>query len=232
MKFGEVIDEIRSIGSGFLERIRNPFGVTLIISFCLLHWRLIFALFNFDSSFNLNEKIRYISNYLSCQTSGDLIWKPILAAFIATLAYLILQILFLAIYTFFQKWGKPSVFWIVDKNKLADRATVETLRKTATNYQKKYEKTYSQLVTVKTEISELNDKLITSEDERNKLNNEFNSFKTERILFIDNFEVDHGWWNFFKDTTIKNVEIGNRSLIILPGLDSKDQKKRLGFSLI
>lgn len=70
MNITNTIDEIKSIGSGFLERIRNPFGTTLILSWTLIHWQLIYSIFNFDDSYNLDRKLKYISTYLHVSHSG------------------------------------------------------------------------------------------------------------------------------------------------------------------
>lgn len=119
---------------------------------------------------------------------------------------------------------------MVDKNELADKKTVDSLRSTAAGYQRKYEKTYNKLIEAKSENSELNDKYIESQAEKNRIESQFESFKEKRIIFIDNFQVLNPWWQFLDGTTSDQIEITEGTLTITPGNNREASKKEIGIT--
>lgn len=56
---------INSFFSNIKDKLTNPFFGTLILVLILHHWELWYAPFNFEDSYSLNEKIKFIEEYIS-----------------------------------------------------------------------------------------------------------------------------------------------------------------------
>lgn len=59
------MEVFNSFFSNIKEKLTNPFFGTLILVIILHHWELWYAAFNFDNSYSLNEKIKFIEEYIS-----------------------------------------------------------------------------------------------------------------------------------------------------------------------
>jgi len=134
-----ILGRLKEFGENMMERARNPFGGTLIVSWLLNNWRLSYSIFNFDTDTKLDGRIKIIQDYIQSAGSHKLIWFPIGTAFIAVTSYLLLTSASRFIFLSFSKWITPGIYSIMDKNRVVMKSTYEDLKKAFINLRKEKE---------------------------------------------------------------------------------------------
>lgn len=85
------MEVINSFFSNIKDKITNPFFGTLILVLIIHHWQLWYAVFNFDSDCNLDDKLIFIKNYISINiTLKSFLWDLGQSVFYMFLGYLII----------------------------------------------------------------------------------------------------------------------------------------------
>jgi hypothetical protein len=96
------------------ERVTNPFLGTFALVWIVHNWRVVFAFFNFDKEWKLQNKIDYFNKYW---TEHNFIWNLVAVAFI-TVATLIITYSFLALSRFLANYFENIVIpWIYKLSK-------------------------------------------------------------------------------------------------------------------
>lgn len=190
-----LLDNLKEVASNIFERIKNPFGGTLIGIWLIINWKLAFIIFNFDASQNLHERILIIQNYLFAAGRKDLIWLPLFFTFVALISYLFFQHVSLTIFTFFQKWGRPFVFTIVDRNKIVDKKSYDDLKVSIKKAQKDYDEVSTELLKKNEENSDIRNQRDDLQGKLANLRVEYDDYRNKRMIFRDVFSKDHGWWS-------------------------------------
>ncbi len=111
-------DVIKSIQDTIHERIKNPFAGTFLISWVLINWKLVFSVFNFDSTSSRYSRLSVIELYINTAGYYDLLIHPFWATIVAIIVYQIASHFSLAIFAFFEKRITPWVYKKVDNSKL------------------------------------------------------------------------------------------------------------------
>lgn len=163
----------KSFSDTFSERIRSPFGGTLIAVIILLNWKLFLGIIFFDDSFNFDTRIDYVENYLTSNYPWKLLIHPVWITFVSIFSFLILSYIAMAINLLFTKIIKP---WIV---KAIDKSSIVT-REVFTQYQ-------TWLRQKETEATEWEKKYLTAKAE--KANLELEKQKTEQELINLNAQL-------------------------------------------
>lgn len=134
-----IVENIKSAANNILERVRNPFGGALMIAWVVYNWKLVYTVFNFDSDCKLNDKLVLIETYISAAHKWTLLWGPIIAAFVTIISFLTLSHIALFAVTFFSKWVKPAVYYIVDRNQITDKKSHDSLKESFIELQTEYD---------------------------------------------------------------------------------------------
>lgn len=189
-----ILENLRSAADNIVDRVKNPFGGTLIAAWCIFNWRLVYSIFSFDDDFKLINRVAFIQAYIDETPFSILIWKPIWYSFIIIVTYLILTHISLGVFTLFQKWVTPSIYWLLDRNKITDKISYDSLKSKLIKSQKNYEEVRQDLILTKDLFTESRNEVIETQKKYELLNQDFESFKNKRIIFIENFEYDR-WWS-------------------------------------
>lgn len=84
------MEVINSFFSNIKNKLTNPFFGTLILVLIIHHWELWFAIFNFDDSFTLDQKVEFIQKYTTENlTFWIFLWDIGQAAIYMLLGYLL-----------------------------------------------------------------------------------------------------------------------------------------------
>ena len=129
--FKNLFDNIRErVKNPFTESNKTPFAATFIFFFIICHWEFFFDLIAFDANETREAKIKIIKKYFEGKIWwDDIIWPPILCSFISIFLFYTLNNLSLAITTVFNKWAKPFIYAIIDRNKIVTKEEYEKTKK-------------------------------------------------------------------------------------------------------
>lgn len=109
---------LTSIFDNYKSKIRNPFFGTIATVWLIRNWVIVFALFNFDKSCTMQNKINYILNYFSKIDFWTEFWINIKIAF----ATLLITFMLLAISRFitdlYFKIVEPRIIIFLDKKRV------------------------------------------------------------------------------------------------------------------
>ena len=123
-----VLDNIRNSTKHLYERFSSPFGGTFITVWIIHHWQLVYSFFTFDDDCTLNDRIYILQHNLSKSDNCDLLWIPLGYTFLVMFSYLLLNNLGYAVILIFEKWAKPIIHFIFDRNKNASREDLDRLK--------------------------------------------------------------------------------------------------------
>lgn len=220
-----------SFRDNFRQKSRNPFFGTLIIVWVVKNWKLVYALFYFDSTYTLAKRIEYIEVYYK---NTDFFWNLMYCLWLTVLSligsYLLLNISRLII-NLYEKKLTPWIYKLTDKNTVVLKTDYDKLKTQFTSLSKRYDDEKKKRIDLANENEELEKKNALFQDEINglllRLSNEEKADLTAE-LSIDNlvenqdqvhvyektnkfFEViykDLGFRNSFKKLIIANSEKG------------------------
>ena len=113
-----VLDNIKNSVNLLYERLSSPFGGTFISVWIVHHWQLVYSFFTFDDDCTLNDRIYILQQFLSKSDTENLLWLPLGYTFLVMFSYLLLSNLGYAVFLIFDKWAKPFIHFIFDRNKI------------------------------------------------------------------------------------------------------------------
>lgn len=123
-----VIDQLKNSVKHLYERVSSPFGGTFISVWTIHNWKLIYSFFTFDEKQRLWERIGTLEFYIERINWWDGFTFPLLITFAVIIIYNILTNAGLIISVWFNKWSKPFIYELVDKNKLATKEDYDNLK--------------------------------------------------------------------------------------------------------
>ncbi len=123
-----ISDFADDLKNNILEKSKSPFAGAFIISWCARNWSLLYTLYYFDPKTPLDNRITIIHNYLHMAWPYRLLILPTIYALVATISYLLLKNLTLAIFVTSDKWVKPAVYYIIDRNRIVSREDYENTK--------------------------------------------------------------------------------------------------------
>jgi Skp family chaperone for outer membrane proteins len=202
---------LTSFFDNLATRSKNPFlGTFAIVWFCR-NWELVFALFNFDKSFKLQDKI----NFLSDRVQYDTFWPELGANIGWTFLILIITYALInvarAITNLFEKKLTPLIYKWTDYGSLVPKFDYQGILSRMENLQDRLDKEIQERVKVQNEKDELEIKLgkVTELNvELNRLKSELNeaNARFEKIEEREkNVELDKGFAMIKKP--VENIEI-------------------------
>lgn len=191
-----IIEQIKSFSQNLIDRFKNPFGGTLILTWCFENWKLIVGVVSFSGSDKIPDRIHFIEEFLKSSTIYNLLIYPILGAFCAIILYLLLTNIALIIYSFFGAWVKPFILLKIDSNKIIEKKDYEQVKASLFSMQGKLDDVEKKYAISQSTTETLNQKIIEIEKEKQKIISEssdkinFNNQKyEERISAIANENV-------------------------------------------
>ena len=134
-----MLDSLKDIKDNIVDRIKNPFAGTFILTWLLHNWFLVYSLLNFDSGTSLHAKTDFIEEYIKNAGYWKLLWLPVIHAFAAIILYLLFTNLSYAIFMLSTKWAKPKIHQLLDRNSLILRTVYNGLQTAFIKVQKEKE---------------------------------------------------------------------------------------------
>ncbi|HXC06364.1 MAG TPA: hypothetical protein VNZ86_16515 [Bacteroidia bacterium] len=180
-----VSEFFKSVGDYVKERSKNPFTETnrtpfagaFLIALVLYNWQLFYSLIAFDPFENRLTKIKIISTFLDADPWYARILFPTLIALGSITFFYVFSNLSLAITTTFNKWVKPFILFLIDRNKLVPREDLDRVVRNSEHYQRKH----SELTKLLSETQQESDKNKQYAKETNdKFNTDFEVLKGEK----------------------------------------------------
>jgi hypothetical protein len=138
MDVKEIISDIKGT---FIERMRNPFILTYIISWVAWNWLLVFEVCNFPETYTLQNKIAIINNYIQEQIWCNLTFYPLWSAFVAANIYVWASGIFLLLFSFYQQTIKPKIYSFTAQDENIPRYLYNSLNKRHDNLKKDFDET-------------------------------------------------------------------------------------------
>lgn len=159
-----VIENIKErIKNPFTERNSTPFAGAFFIALIIYNWKLIFTLFNFDSSATRTDKIAVISEFLQKENWISRIGYPTLIAFGTILFYYIFNNISLGITTFFNRWFRAAILNMTDKGKLITREDYESRTIKFNRLNKRFEEVNGAYIESQAQEEQLKSKIAENE---------------------------------------------------------------------
>lgn len=179
-------DVFNSIKGNFKQKTTNPFFGTLILIWICNNWIIIYAIFNFDQGYTLENKINFINDHI---TNEEPLWnlmKLICFSFIVLIFSYFLINLSRLIINLYEKKVTPWIYKISDKNDIVLKSVYEELLSENYKLREKYESERAQRIKAENETERL-------ESEIHNINNpnslvEDSAREQKRIEF-DKFET-------------------------------------------
>lgn len=169
---------IKDLLVSFTENIKskttNPFFGTLIIVWILHNWRMIYTLFNFEETQNLQSRNDFLSQYLDPQYFIPNLALCIGSSFIVLIITYSLLNLSRLIVNYFEKIVTPFVYKWTDKSSIVLKRDYDLLKQEKFRFEKKFEEERETRLKWQNEYEVLEKKL---QDQLNKDQN-----KTKKVI--------------------------------------------------
>ncbi len=148
-------DAYSSLKDNLKERTTNPFLGTFTMVLFIHHWKILYALFNFDSNLSLQDRLDYITIYIKSSSLWEGVVVPVfIALLIIILTYLLINTSRL-ITNFYEKKVTPWVYKITEGSSVVLKS----------DYDKLVQKTYQ----LEEKVNAERTKRLEAETERDKL---------------------------------------------------------------
>jgi len=108
-------DHLLSLLDNYKSKIRNPFIGTIISVWLIRNWKVVYAIFTFDSDRTMECKINYISSYFSKISFWWELIDCFLIAFLTLIITFILLFISRSITDFYFKIAEPFIVTVIDK---------------------------------------------------------------------------------------------------------------------
>lgn len=153
-----ILDRIKDFSNNLIEKASNPFGGTLILSWMIHNWRLVYSMIYFDPGTNLNQRIELISSYLHKSDKSidyaNLLLQPIWTALVAVIAYQLLGSITQSIVSLFTNYVKPYLLSLVKDYHLVTKERHDSLNESFLGLRSEHEKARTNLALAYKEIKE------------------------------------------------------------------------------
>jgi hypothetical protein len=200
------------------KRVKGAFGGTFLIIWSVFNWRILYILFNFDSSLKLNEKLLIIDTYILKNYPRNLLLYPIIFSLVSVITYSILNHITYVIITFFNLIVKPFILRLIDKNTVIEKYKYQELQSQYFDLTKKYD-------TEKKEFLENTKKTEQLILDNNRLNVEIESISKNYIDTNNLVKVkDEEIFNLKNNTIHYKTEVAPS--VLFPGLWLKSYKEK------
>lgn len=195
-----MFEKFKEFRKDFSERIRSPFVSAMIISWSVYNWKIYYLMFYSAEVITLESRISSIDNYLKSRNNVELIYKPVLAAFVALVVLNVAKSIGLAIKLLYDNWASPYIQkWIYNKN-IVERPIYERTLKAFNRVKEELNQKEGAFREANDEVASLNAQL---------LNHQYNSIKTRHVNLNDLFDIEYTWINRSSKQNDKEYEDEN-----------------------
>ena len=164
-------DLFKSSKDKITQPLKTPFLGTYLLVWIIRKWELVYPLFNFDDSHNLQYKKWHIKSFFQDGTEGFI--KEILCNTLWTFGLLVFTYILLtvsrAITILFEKRIRPWVSGLLDKSSVVDKAAHEAVRNERDDIAREYEKERDEKAKLVAEKQVFEKQITELEDEERKL---------------------------------------------------------------
>lgn len=176
-------DTYSSLKDNLKERTTNPFLGTFTMVLLIHHWKILYALFNFDSNLSLQDRLDYITNYIKSSSLWEGVVVPVFVALlIIILTYLLINTSRL-ITNFYEKKVTPWVYKITDSSSVVLKSDYDKLVQKTYQLEEKVNAERAKRLEVEAERDKLESRglqrVVEVEDDNEKLNPENNTAVTK-----------------------------------------------------
>lgn len=191
-----------SVRDNFKQKTTNPFFGTLVLIWLAKNWRLVYAVFTFESTYKLEQRIQFIETYYQqVSFSRNLLICVFLTIFSLVISYLLLNFSRLII-NFYEKKITPWIYQITDKNSVVLKRDFDKLQGENDRLSEKYESEKKRRIILATENEELEKKyweLIEKMDDTIVSNTNLLGDEEDTSLKVFNkLKADEALFNIFK----------------------------------
>jgi hypothetical protein len=189
-------DEIKD---SFKERVTNPFIISFIIAWSILHWNFLFTLMNFDSTTTLDQKIDRLNKYFHAGNekflglSIEFLWIPVGYALLGTISYYLFSNVSRLLANISRNWLNPFVDWLINRNEIATRDSLKTAQRKSKKLQDENEVLEVALFGVKEENKKIKLELEKEREQNNKVIIELTENPNKKIEG-DFYKIFNGNW--------------------------------------
>ncbi len=173
---------IASFSDNFKQKTRNPFFGTLILIWIVKNWELVYALFYFDNSLDLDGRINYIKNYYS---GVNFYWNLLACigfAFISLIvSYLLLSFARLLV-NYYDDIAVPQLKNLTDSSSIVLKSTFQNLEKEKDELKKKLINEKERRIKAEIEVDELEKKIFQFQNPPNEIKNKRSLSLEEKIV--------------------------------------------------
>ncbi|WP_421764263.1 hypothetical protein [Ekhidna sp.] len=153
-----ILSWLTSAGNNLVEKTKNPFLGTFTLVWLARNWELVFALFNFDDSYNLDSKIEFLSERIKYDTFWTEVWWNIVWTFtVLVLTYLLINIA-RAISNLFEKRLSPLIYKWTDYKSLVPKSEYQSILDRMNDLQVRLEKEIQERLKAQSERDEYEEK--------------------------------------------------------------------------
>jgi hypothetical protein len=160
-----MFENFRDFRNTLSERIKSPFIGSFMITWGLIHWRVLVLFFYSEENLHIQERIEKIESYLGTQGFKPLILYPIAITMLVLLSYNALNGFGLLIKLLYDNWISPYIQKLLYNKAIIEKSKYENLKR-------KYE-------TLKENYDSEKDRFLSSDNERNKIANDLATLKAK-----------------------------------------------------
>jgi hypothetical protein len=215
-------DFFKDLKDNVLERMRNPFILTFIISWLAHNWLLVYEIYYFDeSSRSLGSRIDIIARYVDLHKCNNLTILPLFWSLGAILVYLLFSNIGLFLFSSSDRYIKPIIYKLTNKSRLVTKEIHEDLLGSYENVKKQNDDLLTRESKLLRELEQhghekesLYSKVSELESQNKQLVLETKTLSAEKVKWQDHtFSVDDGIqelnrvfrglrWNYFTTDNI------------------------------
>lgn len=153
-------DLFLSFRDNFREKTTNPFLGTYLLVWIIRNWELVFSIFNFDKSHNLDFKTSFIRSYYE-QNSFllGILWNTLWTFGVLITTYIILN-LSRAIVNISEKQIKPWVYKLTDSKSIVLKSIYERIRNDRDELQNRLDKERESRSKLEVRIKNLEEEIV------------------------------------------------------------------------
>lgn len=212
-------DWFNSFKGNFNQKTTNPFFGTLLMVWVYKNWVLIYAIFNFDDSYTLENKINFITNHINYNILLDIAVTFAILSF----SYLLINISRLIV-NFFEKKITPLIYKLTDKNSIVLKSEYDRIININIKIKEQYESERTNRIKAEDERDRF-EKILLQSRNLTPLENNYSDIEVEKFKNIVDRLHKEGILEHFE---IIIEDIGNGK----PSIENKELNFLLKIGLI
>jgi hypothetical protein len=129
LKRKKMLEKFNDFKNTLFERIKSPFIGSFMITWSVIHWRVLLLLLYNQDNLSLKDRIANIESYLKLNDYSHLITKPILITLCVLLCYNLLNAVGLFIKLLYDNWISLYIQRFLHNKSIVERSKYDELKK-------------------------------------------------------------------------------------------------------